>query len=60
MKPRIYKNISGRWTCEVPWDEEPEENCPTKEYFEWITCAWGFTAVEAYEKWRKSVEDMCK
>lgn len=60
MKPRIYRNTSGSWTCEIPWDKGPEESCFTREYFEWVVCTWGFTPTEAYEKWHEVVEDLCK
>lgn len=53
MKPTILKTPGGRYVCEIPVDNEPEDESPDLVWWKWAACGFGDTPTEAYDNWTK-------
>lgn len=57
MKPHICKTLIGRYVCEIPFWNQPEEGAPDEEWWVYAACGFGDSPVEAYNEWLKDWEE---
>lgn len=60
MKPLILKTTEGLYLCELPIENEPEEDASDREWWIWAACGVGSSPVEAYDSWLKDWEEMVR
>lgn len=54
MKPIILKTPEGLYLCEIPIENEPEDDSPDDMWWKWAATGVGASPLEAYQDW---VED---
>lgn len=51
MKPLILKTHEGLYLCEIPIENEPEDEATDAEWWTWAATGVGSSPVEAYKDW---------
>lgn len=57
MKPIILKTLEGLYVCEIPIENEPEDDSQDDVWWKWVATGVGISPIEAYNDWVKDWED---